>query len=170
MAPANLPSFPKLVKNILGRDLEKEELGQLDRVLGRAKERGVPVHKLADEKLDLSGSRFNSLHDNLLGLFLSAKDLRIVTTNFDRHFEGAIEARQFTTKVEVYNAPALPRGSSFTGLVHLHGALGRNPEELVLTDADFGRAYLSEGWPAASWSTCSGNTRCFLWATATATR
>lgn len=145
-APSNLPNFQELVESIVGRVLKEDEVGQMDRVLGRAKEQKVPVHKLAAEKLDQPGSRFNSLHESLVGLFPAAAELRIVTTNFDRHFEGAIEDRQSFGGVEVFNAPAFPRGSSFTGLVHLHGTLRRDPEELVLTDADFGRAYLSEGW------------------------
>lgn len=144
--PADLPGFKRLVEEIVRRPLEQDEVGQMDRVLGRAKERGVPVHRLAAAGLERPGSRFNSLHENLVALFGSRDRIRIVTTNFDRHFEEAINARHGETKVEVFTSPALPVGSSFTGLVHLHGALGRSPETLVLTDADFGRAYLTEGW------------------------
>lgn len=145
-SPASLPSFRSLVEGIVGRALSPDELRQMDRVLGRAKERGVPVHRLAAERLSQASSRFNSLHENLVALFGSAAALRIVTTNFDPHFEGAIKVRPDLSGVQVYTAPALPVGSSFTGLVHLHGLLGRAPEDLVLTDADFGRAYLTVGW------------------------
>ncbi|MCP4661640.1 MAG: hypothetical protein GY856_40075, partial [bacterium] len=150
-SPASLPSFRGLVEGTVGRDLLPHELGQMDRVLGRAKEQGVPVHRLVAERLVQPDSRFNSLHENLVALFGSAAAVRIVTTNFDRHFQGAIAADHGLGNVEIHTAPALPVGSSFTGLVHLHGALGRapeerDPEELVLTDADFGRAYLTEGW------------------------
>ena len=144
-APSCLPLFPKLVEKIVRRNLQEEERGQLDRVLGRAQDQGEPVHRRAAALLDKTGSRFNSLHESLVGLF-GSRTLRIVTTNFDRHFEGAISDRGPATKPEVYAAPALPVGSKFEGLVHLHGVLGRSPEELVLTDADFGRAYLTEGW------------------------
>lgn len=144
--PANLPSFKGLVEDVVGRPLSKDEELQMDRVLGRAKDAGVPVHRLAAERLSQAKSCFNSLHESLAALFGSAAAFRIVTTNFDQHFEGAIAAQDGLARVEVYNAPALPVGSSFSGLVHLHGVLGRAPEELVLTDADFGRAYLTEGW------------------------
>ncbi|HEX3552047.1 MAG TPA: SIR2 family protein [Thermoanaerobaculia bacterium] len=144
--PASLPSFQSMIEGLVKRELSPDELGQMDRVLGRAKEEGIPVHRLAAEALSRQASHFNALHENLVALFGSAAAVRIVTTNFDLHFEGAIEARPDLTGVEVYTAPALPVGSSFTGLVHLHGALGRRSEELVLTDADFGRAYLTEGW------------------------
>lgn len=145
-SPASLPSFRSLVEGLVRRGLLPDELGQMDRVLGRAKEEGTPVHRLAAEALSKQPSRFNSLHENLVALFGSATAVRIVTTNFDLHFEGAIEARSDLSSVGVYTAPALPVGSSFTGLVHLHGSLGRPFEELVLTDADFGRAYITEGW------------------------
>jgi hypothetical protein len=144
--PASLPSFRGLVEDLIGRALLQDEEGQMDRVLGRAKEDKVPVHRLAAERLARPGSHFNSLHENLLTLFGSAAAARIVTTNFDLHFEEAIQAHTELAGIEVYTSPALPVGSSFTGLVHLHGALGRAPENLVLTDADFGRAYLTEGW------------------------
>lgn len=144
--PASLPSFRRLVEDLVGRSLSLDEAGQMDRVLGRTKEAGVPVHQLAAKLLGQSKSHFNSLHENLVALFGSASKVRIVTTNFDPHFEGAIVAQYGPVSVETYNAPALPVGSSFTGLVHLHGVLGRPAEELVLTDADFGRAYLTEGW------------------------
>lgn len=144
--PSNLPSFRGLVEDIIGRELQDEELGQMDRVLGRAKERGVPVHRLAAERLSRPESRFNSLHASLLGLFRDPAGLRLVTTNFDPKFEGALAAQHPSAPVNVYNAPALPVGSSFTGLVHLHSMLGGDPEELVLTDEDFGRAYLTQGW------------------------
>ena len=73
-----------------------------------------------------------------------SSDVRLVTTNFDLHFETAANAL-FGTVPDVYRAPALPLGYDFSGIVHVHGALPR-ARDLVLTDADFGRAYLTEGW------------------------
>jgi NAD-dependent SIR2 family protein deacetylase len=89
--PASLPDFRGLVEGIVGRTLCPEEVEQMDRVLGRAKEKGVPVHRNAAEHLAQPESRFNSLHESLVALFGSATAMRIVTTNFDQHFEGAIE-------------------------------------------------------------------------------
>ncbi len=40
--PANLPSFRGLVEGIEGRELDDGELGQMDRVLGRARRAGTP--------------------------------------------------------------------------------------------------------------------------------
>jgi hypothetical protein len=144
--PANLPSFKELVEDIIGRPLSDDvDQGQLDRVLGRERDQGR-VHRLAANRLSQTGSRFNSLHQNLAALFGSAAAVRIVTTNFDQHFEGAISAQPGLAGIKIYSAPALPVGSSFSGLVHLHGVLDGDSDSLVLTDADFGRAYLAEGW------------------------
>ena len=49
---------------------------------------------------------------------------------------------------EVYNAPALPLGRDFTGIVYLHGSIEQPPPSLVVTDRDFGRAYLTDAWAA----------------------
>lgn len=50
--------------------------------------------------------------------------------------------------MQEYLAPALPMGDDFTGLVYLHGSLIQSPKRLILTDADFGKAYLSDAWAA----------------------
>src|SRR5947207_1465711 len=46
----------------------------------------------------------------------------------------------------VFFAPALPVGNEFTGIVYLHGSVDRPANRLVLTDSDFGRAYITDGW------------------------
>ena len=85
---------------------------------------------------------------NYIGIFYElysdAAQARIVTTNFDLLFEQASEA-VFDDKPEVFRAPALPLGHQFRGIIHVHGAVSR-PNEMVLTDLDFARAYLTEGW------------------------
>ena len=43
-------------------------------------------------------------------------------------------------------APALPLGDTFRGIVHVHGSVTGDPSDLVVTDADFGRAYLTRGY------------------------
>ena len=37
-------------------------------------------------------------------------------------------------------------GDDFNGIVYLHGSVRDDAKKLVLTDADFGRAYLTQGW------------------------
>lgn len=73
---------------------------------------------------------------------------QIVTTNFDRLFEmGSDESN-----LVLHEPPAFPNlnfGTTIDGITYLHGRLvdptsDRHP--YVLSSADFGRAYLSEGW------------------------
>lgn len=73
---------------------------------------------------------------------------QIVTTNFDRLFEAGSER----TPPKIHEPPALPSihfGSTIEGITYLHGRLVEPNSEhhpYVLSSADFGRAYLSEGW------------------------
>lgn len=83
--------------------------------------------------------------DKTKRLIRNSKDVRMVTTNFDKHFSTAA-SEQFDSSVEIYRAPALPLGGNFKGIVYLHGCVDQQPEELILTDADFGRVYLTDGW------------------------
>lgn len=141
--PSNLASFWKLTCDIAqGTGLTPSE--PLDRFLGQLHHNGVAVHERAAQLLSPTASAPNALHYDLLRLFQTTDRIRLVTTNFDLHFETAANAL-FGAVPDVYRAPALPRGYDFSGIVHVHGALPR-ARDLVLTDADFGRAYLTEGW------------------------
>jgi SIR2-like domain len=74
--------------------------------------------------------------------------IRLVTTNFDRLFEAA------APKATVWTPARLPQFrqiDSFDGIVHLHGVFDGTYQEpvggrFVLSSAEFGRAYLAEGW------------------------
>ena len=141
--PSNLASFWKLTCDIAkGTGLAPSE--PLDRFLGQLHHRNVAVHERAAQLLSPKGSAPNALHHDLLRLFQATDQIRLVTTNFDLHFETAANAL-FGSSPAVYSAPALPLGYNFSGIVHVHGALPR-ASDFVLTDADFGRAYLTEGW------------------------
>lgn len=93
------------------------------------------------------------MHRDLLSLSLVEGGHRLVTTNFDNRFrEAAREAAGLREHLQVHDAPALPVPAHrrWRTLVHLHGRIQPNGRhsELVLTSADFGRAYLTEGWAA----------------------
>jgi hypothetical protein len=90
-----------------------------------------------------------SAHRTLLALSRDAGgEVQLVTTNFDRLFEAA------APKVPIWTPNRLPdlRGTEgFEGIVHLHGLLDAAYDKpvggnLVLSSAEFGRAYLAEGW------------------------
>lgn len=142
-APSNLASFWELTNDI-AQGTGREPAEPLDRFLGQLHHNEVKVHERAAQFLSPAGSEPNALHQDLLRLFRTADRVRLVTTNFDLHFETAASTL-FGSTPDVYRAPALPLGNDFTGIVHVHGALPR-ARDLVLTDADFGRAYLTEGW------------------------
>lgn len=141
--PSNLASFWKLACDI-AQGTGHAPTAPLDRFLGQLHHHNVAVHERAAQLLSPTGSAPNALHHDLLRLFQRADRIKLVTTNFDLHFETASKAL-FGAVPDVYRAPALPLGYNFSGIVHVHGALPR-ARDLVLTDADFGRAYLTEGW------------------------
>jgi len=144
-APANLPNFSELADRIAaGTGENRKKYEPDDRFLGRLYQRGVDVHVRASNLLKIKPGSSTALHSDLLRLFKDSKHIRIVTTNFDILFEDAA-ATLFAEPIDVYNAPALPLGHDFLGLVHVHGSLDRI-NGMVLTDVDFGRAYLTEGW------------------------
>ena len=145
--PANMPSFAGLARQISeqsGIDQVKGE-GE-DRFLGRLQDQEAKVHELAVQLLTKDEPKPTELHYNLVRLYTEAAPLRIVTTNFDLLFEQAANDL-LLPELEIFRAPALPLGQRFQGIVQIHGSV-TNPAEMVLTDKDFGHAYLTEndGW------------------------
>ena len=143
--PSGLPSFVELAKEIskgTGIHLDKKE--PVDRFLGNLQYKGIDIKERAVEILTRPNSKPNSLHYDLLRLFRTKENIRLVTTNFDHHFETAA-CDLFGELPAVYRAPALPLGYDFDGIIYIHGSVTK-PKDIVLTDADFGHAYLTEGW------------------------
>jgi len=73
---------------------------------------------------------------------------QIVTTNFDLMFETGEGDDKLARHVPP-NFPDLAFGTTIGGITYLHGRLadpGSEHHPYVLSSADFGRAYLSEGW------------------------
>ena len=99
---------------------------------------------IAAEELSPEGLRPTKLHEDLLRLYPKTGKIRLVTTNFDLLFEQAADI-VCDASPEVFRAPALPLGNEFEGIVHVHGSVSVC-QQMVLTDKDFGRAYLLEGW------------------------
>ncbi|MBT8421186.1 MAG: SIR2 family protein, partial [Gammaproteobacteria bacterium] len=90
-----------------------------------------------------------SAHRILLDLATTPEDkVRLATTNFDRLFDACHDGLQ------TWKAPRLPdlsRHDEMDGIVYLHGRTNsdyRASEDggFVLSSAQFGRAYLAEGW------------------------
>ena len=145
--PAGLPDFRRLAEQVAegtGQYIGERETE--DRFLGRLRDSGVDVRRRAVDVLQRTGTEPTKLHYNLLRLYSKPEDIRIATTNFDVLFEQAV-INQPGRELKIYTAPSLPFGSRFRGLVHIHGSVDE-PEEMILTDQDFGHAYLTEsdGW------------------------
>ncbi len=144
-APSNYPNFRDLATELGGTTYTIRDHELIDRYFGRLVEHGIAVHDRVKIRLSNPLSRPNHLHEAIVRLFGSTSTIRIVTTNFDDHFRGAA-LTVFGDIPEIYRAPALPLGDDFKGIVHLHGSVLDDAKKLVLTDSDFGRAYLTQGW------------------------
>lgn len=151
-SPSCLPGFRGLVEEIaseFGRSdllpVSPDEPVQFDVVMGELNELQHDVHARVSTRLRTT-VKPNSYHLDLLQISqASARTPRIVTTNFDLLFEAA--ANQLRVAVPTHMAPALPLGNDFDGLVHLHGPVDPSlGQRMVITDTDFGQAYITEGW------------------------
>lgn len=141
--PSNLPLFNKLAENICGK---KVDARREDRMLGEKHRSGTDVYAACARELHGDHTSHTELHENILKIFKKSSDVRIVTTNFDNHFSTASHKVFQKEQPKEYYAPALPLGDSFQGIIYLHGSVVEVSSELVLTDRDFGEAYLTRGW------------------------
>ena len=145
-APSNLPLFTGLALKIgENSGVTKGEAEPEDHYLGKLKQKGISVHEKAARILVNGATKPHELHRQLLQLFPALENVRIVTTNFDIHFSTASQ-EVFGNSPDIYYAPALPLGDDFSGIVYLHGCAGKQPKNCILTDEDFGRAYLTQAW------------------------
>lgn len=171
--PAGLPSFKGLVEQVLeslcpsrekdplpwkafAEDRFDEALDILERGTrgGYGPEVRAKVREILNEKQGQKRLKLNA-HVTLCRLAgLEKSEGRLVTTNFDFLFDKALKRlrRKAGTKHEipVEIAPALspPKPDAWHSLVYLHGKLDQDADNnnLVLTTADFGKAYLLDGW------------------------
>ncbi|MDQ0863507.1 hypothetical protein QF036_001088 [Arthrobacter globiformis] len=144
-APSGLPLFGELARQlaVMARVPFKKNV-ELDFFLGSMPE-SFETHRHTRNIVAREGSAPNTTHTALVRVASSVGQLRVVTTNFDNHLSSAAAAGGIEVS-DMWIGPALPLGEDFTGIVHLHGSVLREPRELVLTDGDFGRAYLTNAW------------------------
>jgi hypothetical protein len=168
--PAGLPSFASLAKDVIAelgvpdhassRRLLQRALAEsdpdfappMDQVFGLLqREYGVAlVEQSVSRSLRTPPKADRSYHEIVLRLSTDVSgNARLVTTNFDLLFD----TRKSRTKRHVPPAlPDLSQEQPLKGIVYLHGRLkGRqsatdNIQGLILGTADFGRAYLADGW------------------------
>ncbi|MFI9561174.1 SIR2 family protein [Nonomuraea endophytica] len=148
-APSNLPDFLSLARGLAAEaqmELTSQDEAHLDAFMGRIADRQFDAHRRVAFHIGDPTSLPNRLHAALVNLAVAPGPVRIVTTNYDRHLSTALRDRNIT--VDEYAGPALPMGDDFTGIVYLHGTLSQDARRLVVTDSDFGRAYLRDAWAA----------------------
>ncbi len=147
--PSGLPTFRKLAERLCeeSQELPPEDGVAIDKVLGNLKGKGVDVHQRVKAIIDNDESSPNDLHKAIADL-AAAKRPRIITTNYDRHLSTSLDER-LGSGFEEYPSLAFPQREGFTGIVYLHGSVKEPAEHLVVTDADFGKAYLETPWTAA---------------------
>src|SRR3546814_19532760 len=103
-----------------------------DVFLGRLQDNGNDVHQLVANAIDLPGSQPNSLHHAITGLAVVNPSPRIVTTNYDRHPTSSATA--LPVGLDVYEAPALPVGADFEGVVRPQGSFSQPSRRLAATE------------------------------------
>lgn len=171
-AEAGLPDFESLCRNVVdilgaalkspARKLLARDFGHIagvggllptDRVFGLLERefKVADVRAAIGEAIRPGPGHGLGAHRTLLDLATSRTGVtRLVTTNFDLLFEEC-DPTLFSS-----GPPNLPDPRSdreFRGIIHLHGRVDskykyKHPhdEEFVVSSADFGRAYLSDGW------------------------
>lgn len=143
--PSNLPSFEGLAKAMAAKaGVPFSNDGGLDFFLGSLPE-GFDTRRHVRDEIRSGTPAFNPTHTAIAQLAATSGKFRVVTTNFDLHLESAAAAVG-VSPADVWHSPALPIGSEYAGLVYLHGSVRRAPDELIVTDRDFGRAYITEAW------------------------
>jgi NAD-dependent SIR2 family protein deacetylase len=121
-------------------------LGMLERRLDDQTRGDSQVRRAVAAKLRSAATGPALIHKALMALADRGGAKTIVTTNFDLLLQVA--AQRLRSPVETYSLGSIPRPSrhsEFSGVLHIHGALDKNParsSELILSDQDFGEFYL----------------------------
>ena len=177
---AGMPTFKGLTKYIyerLGETYTSEAperdafaADEYDRALRSLEKRthrpGNPLSRVREAAAArLAAPEGVSLNDHRALLELSkdaAGRSRLLTTNFDTLFERAIRHSGSPS----HSGKALPKpgGPGDYGVLHLHGriadpALNLDGTDLILTSADFGDAYLRDGWASRSITQRTGSSK-----------
>lgn len=146
--PSNLPLFDGLARQLA--ELASHEFspgGGLDFFIGQLESlpQGFDAHQHTRTLISDPKSRSNPLHRAVVDLADIGGAFRVVTTNYDNHLASAAASGEIAIP-DTWYAPALPLGHDFAGLVHLHGSVLGPKEKLILTDRDFGHAYITDAW------------------------
>jgi hypothetical protein len=132
-------------KRFISRDYDVV-LGMLERRIDGKTDGKSRVRQAVDSILRVPDVKAATIHRDLMRLSDWGVAVTMVTTNFDLLFENA--AKSAKPAVQTYALGGIPRpgrSEDFSGVLHIHGALDRNPArttDVVVTDHDFGEFYL----------------------------
>lgn len=121
-------------------------LGMLERRIDGISDGKGRVRNAVASELRISGIQPGPMHRVLMRLADRGGAVTIVTTNFDLLLEDT--GKHSRPAVQSYALGGIPRpgySDNFSGILHIHGALDRNPartSDLIVTDQDFGEFYL----------------------------
>lgn len=143
-SPTKLPNFRQLAERVAeGTEFTLRRSDECEVFLGILQAREIPVNDLVAQICAGTCLKHNKTHEAILDLFQDCSDVKIVTTNYDKMFESASQSKGFD--VASYCSPALPLGNDVRGIIHIHGIVD-SPKYMVVTDEDFGKAYLTDGY------------------------
>lgn len=159
---AGLPGFEKLTLDVLselGLEISAEIEEQIrhysfDKIFTKLEEEFTRplVDRAVYKHLQTGEESFAGNHKTILALSKSSQGQpQVITTNYDLLFEKA--AQENNVSLGCYQSGSFPRlveGGSINGLVYLHGRMADSfengkPQNFVLSESDFGRAYLAGG-------------------------
>ena len=121
-------------------------LGMLERRIDGHSDGKSRVRQVVASELRAHGVQPAPIHRALMRLADRGGAVTIATTNFELLLEDAVKRSR--PAVQTYALGGIPRpgwNDDFTGVLHIHGALARDPSrtsDLTLTDRDFGEFYL----------------------------
>lgn len=160
---AGLPDFDRLTRDVLeelGTDLDDAlerqikgyEYDKIFTALESQYGRSL-VHQSVFQLLQTDGDSFSGNHRSLLTLSEGQDgESQVITTNYDLLFEKAAEdeGRSLQT-FQSGSFPRLAEGGDLKGLIYLHGRMNESAgqqanQNFVLSEADFGIAYLNLGY------------------------
>jgi len=156
-----LPNFFNLVKSTygeLGQGAEFEELNDripLDKLLQKLEEKLTSPAVMREKAIEIlsedvpKGGHLD-VHKALLDLSrIDFGKYRLITTNFDNRFDEAAKILGVNPDIKVAPSLPVPSQSEWKSIAYLHGKITADDDtgkNLILTSADFGRAYLRDGW------------------------
>ena len=121
-------------------------LGMLERRIDKASTPTTKVRNAVSSILREGGNKPAEIHRSLIRLASRGSVATIITTNFDLLLELAAKSQR--KEMECYSLSSIPRpgrSDEFRGVLHIHGALERDPARAgycIITDQDFGEFYL----------------------------